>query len=82
MATFCNTDPACPQTIREHLDRIEAALGDYVTTDNNPCGGAAYYDDGAELPWRLLYCDGSDQDSFATADEAVIAAEGYAAEMV
>jgi hypothetical protein len=81
MATFCNTDPRCPAEIREQLNRIEDALRGYATTDVNPCGGAAYYEDGKEMPWRLLYCDGAESDRFATADEAVDAAENYADEM-
>lgn len=79
--TYCNTEPACPEAIRTDLDRIEEALGDYATTDENPCGGAAYYDEGEAKPWRVLYCDGSIQESFATADEAIAAAESYASEM-
>jgi hypothetical protein len=80
MASYCNTDPNCPAEIREALNRIEAGLGDYATTDDNPCGGAAYYHEGEERPWRLLYCDGGESEYFTTADEAAEAAKGYADE--
>ena len=79
--TFCNTDPNCPAEIREALNQIEDALGEHATTDANPCGGAAYYDVGEALPWRLLYADGCGDESFATAGEAVAAAEDYAEQM-
>jgi hypothetical protein len=79
--TYCNTDPKCPDEIREQLNRIEGALGEYATTSDNPCGGAAYYEEGESKPWRLLYCDGAQSEYFATADEAVDAAESYAEEM-
>ena len=35
------------------LERIEAAFGDYRCTHDNPCGGAAYHDEGEALPWRI-----------------------------
>lgn len=63
------------------ISRIEAALGEYVTTAANPCGGAAYYDAGEPRPWRLLYCDGARADSFRTVRHAVQAAERYVDEM-
>lgn len=70
-----------PESISADLNRIEDALRDYATTDDNPCGGAAHHDADEALPWRLLYCDGSQEDRFATADEAVAAASNYADEM-
>ena len=81
MTTFCNTDPNTPVEIREKLNAIEESLRGYVTTPSNPCGGAAYYDEGEAKPWRLLYCDGCDEESFVTADEAIKAASDYADEM-
>lgn len=75
MATYCNTEAACPEAIRAELTRIEEAAGDYAVSHKNPCGLAAYYDEGNPLPWRIAEDGASDQ--FATADEAADAAESW-----
>lgn len=65
--------------IQTALDRIEAAAGDYAVSDNNPCGLAAYYDEGKEKPWRIA--DDQASMSFATAEEAEAEAEEWAEQM-
>lgn len=81
MTTYCNTDPKCPEIIRRELNRIEEALGEYATTNDTPCGGAAYYEEGAEQPWRLLFCEGGESECFADASAAAAAAAEYAEQM-
>jgi len=72
-------EPGCPATIDATLRQIEAAAGDYAASDANPCGLAAYYDEGESCPWRI----GDDQasETYATADEAEAGAEAWAAAM-
>lgn len=62
-------------------EAIEAALGELAVSDESPCGGTGYYDQNEELPYRVLFCDGAGCESFKTLEEAVQAAEEYAAEM-
>jgi hypothetical protein len=62
-------------------DKIEAALREYATTQDNPCGGCGYYDAGEAKPWRVLFADGAACESFATLDAAIEAADAYADEM-
>lgn len=77
--TYCNTDPTCPTEIKAALDRIEAAAGDYAVSRSNPCGLAAYYDEGEALSWRIA--DDGASERFATADEAEAAAAEWAEQM-
>lgn len=64
----------------EFADRVEKALGPYRVSDWNPCGGTGYVDAGESLPYRVLYCDGADCMSFASASEAIADAAAYCAE--
>ena len=58
------------------LHRIESAAGPARCSDRNPCGLAAYYDEGDDRPWRIA--DDHTSASFATADEAAAAAATWA----
>lgn len=64
-------------TNQDFATAIENALEEFACTNDNPCGGTGYHDEGEDLPFRVLYCDGVDE-SFATAEEAIEAAEEYA----
>lgn len=79
--TFCNTDPRTPEAIRAQLNQIEDAFRSYATTDENPCGGCAYYEEGDALPFRVHFADGAADEQFATVAEAIEAASDYADEM-
>ena len=72
-----------PEGVDQHgnVEAIDEALRQYRTTHNNPCGGCGYYDTGEEKPYRVHYCDGGSDESFATLDEAIAAASAYADEM-
>lgn len=59
---------------------IETALGEYACSNDTPCGGTGYVDEEEELPYRVLFCDGVSE-SYATAGEAIQAAEVYAEKM-
>lgn len=60
---------------------IEDALGRFAVSDGNPCGGTGYYEPEESLPYRVLFCDGSECESFATPEEAIASAQSYADEM-
>lgn len=60
---------------------VEKALRGHAVSDKNPCGGTGYYDEGEALPFRVLFADGCNCESFATLDGAVDAAGDYAGEM-
>jgi hypothetical protein len=64
------------EAIQAELDRIEGLLGAARCTDANPCGAAAYYDEGDDKPWRIA--DDHNTARFATADEAADEAEAWA----
>lgn len=61
------------------IDLIEAAAGSYRVTGSNPCGLAAYYDEGEEKPWRIS--DDQASESFATPQEAMEGARAWAEAM-
>jgi hypothetical protein len=64
-----------PAEIEARLTEINEALGDTVAIHESPCGTVAYYDEGETLPWRIA--DDHASESFATAEEAVIAAAAW-----
>lgn len=64
-----------------NVKAIDKALREYRTTHDNPCGGCGYYDEGEEKPYRVHFCDGASDESFATLAEAIDAASAYADEM-
>lgn len=52
-------------TTEELIERIELAFGEYVCSEDNPCGCKAYFDDGdEEHPWRIA--DDHAAERFAT----------------
>jgi len=60
---------------------IEAALGIYGCSHNNPCGGTGYKDGCKSKPYRVLYGDGAACEYFASAKDAIKSAESYRDEM-
>ena len=65
--------------IESGVKQIEAALGEYLCTNDQPCAAYAYYDESEEKPWRIA--DDHTSERFATVAEAVVAAEAWAEEM-
>ena len=64
--------------IKAGFEAITDALGEWVASDQSPCGPVvAYFDDGESSPWRIT--DDWNTESFATLDEAVAGAEAWAA---
>lgn len=62
--------------IETGIAAIEAALGEYLASDDQPCAAYAYYDEGEAKPWRIA--DDHTSESFATLDEAITGAEAWA----
>ena len=77
MKTWNAGEEGCPAAIDEALRRIEAAAGPARCSHRNPCGLAAYCDEGDDRQWRIA--DDHTSASFATADEAAEAAATWAA---
>lgn len=59
------------------LARIEEAAGEEAASADSPCGVCAYYDVGAEKPWRVS--DDWHSESFGTPGEAMEAARTWGA---
>ena len=78
MSTYGYGDKRMPVEISRELDRIAEAMADYLCNDEQSCGAYLYYDKDQKKPWRIV--DDFASESFATADEAVDAAEAWAPE--
>jgi len=68
----------------DQVRELEAMLEEFETTDQNPCGGSVYYDEGEgdeSAPWRVHYCDGCCDENFPTYREAACAIRAYVEDM-
>ncbi len=66
-------------TIELETQKIEAALGHYLCSADQPCAAAVYYDEGEEKPWRIA--DDGASESFGTVEEAIEGAHSWAEAM-
>jgi len=57
------------------LADLNAAIGEYKTSDSNPCGVSFYFDEGEEKPWRIA--DDGASDSFGSFGELLAAAKEW-----
>ncbi len=67
--------------IVNQIEELECCFAEFRTTDANPCGGSAYYDEDDERPWRVHFADGALDESFYTFGQARDAIETYVEEM-